>query len=196
MGGHNLGMAHDFSTAHAASGCDGTGIMSYGNPPNQWSTCSKADFTAQYKVRESMWLCQLPQVPVVELLDLQLLHQPLYLQPLHLHLHLPTVLEMKTGLVTIIAMMKTTMLLANLMEETAVTIICFTGIGTVQPVNVWKRPVLEMKTGLVTIIAMMKTTMLRANLMEVTAVTILCFTGIGTVQHVNACLNEQDPTSI
>merc|ERR1712083_1237729 len=30
-------MAHDFSTAHAASGCDGTGIMSYGNPPNQWS---------------------------------------------------------------------------------------------------------------------------------------------------------------
>ena len=53
--GHNLGMAHDFSTAHAASGCDGTGIMSYGNPPNEWSTCSKADFTAQYKVRESMW---------------------------------------------------------------------------------------------------------------------------------------------
>ena len=53
--GHNLGMSHDFTTAHAAAGCDGTGIMSYGNPPNQWSTCSKADFTAQYKVRESMW---------------------------------------------------------------------------------------------------------------------------------------------
>jgi hypothetical protein len=53
--GHNLGMDHDFSTAHTASGCDGKGIMSYGNPPNEWSTCSKADFTAQYKVRESMW---------------------------------------------------------------------------------------------------------------------------------------------
>jgi len=53
--GHNLGMAHDFTPAHTASGCDGTGIMSYGNPPNQWSTCSVADFTAQYKVRESMW---------------------------------------------------------------------------------------------------------------------------------------------
>ena len=53
--GHNLGMSHDFTTAHAAAGCNGKGIMSYGNPPNQWSTCSKADFTAQYKVRESMW---------------------------------------------------------------------------------------------------------------------------------------------
>merc|ERR1712086_1089885 len=53
--GHNVGMAHDFSNAHKAAGCDGTGIMSYGNPPNQWSTCSKADFTAQYKARESTW---------------------------------------------------------------------------------------------------------------------------------------------
>ena len=53
--GHNVGMAHDFSDAHKAAGCDGTGIMSYGNPPNQWSTCSKADFTAQYKARESTW---------------------------------------------------------------------------------------------------------------------------------------------
>merc|ERR1712008_388830 len=53
--GHNVGMAHDFSNAHKTAGCDGTGIMSYGNPPNQWSTCSKADFTAQYKARESTW---------------------------------------------------------------------------------------------------------------------------------------------
>ena len=53
--GHNVGMAHDFSDAHKAAGCDGTGIMSYGNTPNQWSTCSKADFTAQYKARESTW---------------------------------------------------------------------------------------------------------------------------------------------
>merc|ERR1711935_486269 len=59
--GHNLGMGHDFSTPHTASGCDGKGIMSYGNPPNKWSTCSKADFTAQYKVRESMWC--LPAAP-------------------------------------------------------------------------------------------------------------------------------------
>merc|ERR1712166_609003 len=51
--GHNVGMAHDFSNAHKAAGCDGTGIMSYGNPPNQWSTCSKADFTAHYKLRET-----------------------------------------------------------------------------------------------------------------------------------------------
>merc|ERR1711956_87557 len=31
--GHNVGMAHDFTNAHKAAGCDGTGIMSYGNPP-------------------------------------------------------------------------------------------------------------------------------------------------------------------
>ena len=53
--GHNLGMRHDFIDEHKASGCDGAGIMSYGNPPNQWSTCSVADFTAQYKVRQSSW---------------------------------------------------------------------------------------------------------------------------------------------
>ena len=44
----------------------------------------------------------------------------------------PNVLEIKTGLVTIIAMMKTTMLHANLMEVTAVTILSLTGITTVQ----------------------------------------------------------------
>merc|ERR1711894_599452 len=48
-------------------------------------------------------------------------------------LHL--VLEFKTGLVTIIAMIITTMLLANLMEVTAVTILQLAGIGTVQHVN-------------------------------------------------------------
>ena len=52
--GHNLGMKHDHDHP-TASGCNGKGIMSYGNPPNKWSTCSKADFTAQYKVQESMW---------------------------------------------------------------------------------------------------------------------------------------------
>merc|ERR1711899_88817 len=59
--GHNLGMRHDFIDEHKASGCDGAGIMSYGNPPNQWSTCSVADFTAQYKVRQSSWC--LPAAP-------------------------------------------------------------------------------------------------------------------------------------
>ena len=50
-----------------------------------------------------------------------------------LHLHLPTVLEMKTGLVTVIAMMKTTMLLANLMEVTAVmTMPILAGMTSVQ----------------------------------------------------------------
>ena len=53
--GHNLGMDHDFSTKHKAAGCDGTGIMSYNNPPNKWSTCSKADFTAQYKANQANW---------------------------------------------------------------------------------------------------------------------------------------------
>jgi len=48
--GHNLGMLHDFDDEHGGSGgpCDGTGIMSYGSFPNEWSTCSKNDFLAHY----------------------------------------------------------------------------------------------------------------------------------------------------
>ena len=47
--GHNLGMHHDFHASHAGKSCDTTGFMSYkGNPNKQWSTCSKADFTALY----------------------------------------------------------------------------------------------------------------------------------------------------
>ena len=46
--GHNLGMLHDFDRAHRGKGCDGSGIMSYGDPPKQWSTCSVQDFTAHY----------------------------------------------------------------------------------------------------------------------------------------------------
>jgi hypothetical protein len=49
---------------------------------------------------------------------------------MHLHLHL--VLEFKSGLVTVFVMMKTTILGANLMEVTAVTILGKTGISTVQ----------------------------------------------------------------
>jgi hypothetical protein len=64
-------------------------------------------------------------VPVVEVVE-----QPLHLQPLHLHLHLPTVLQI--GLVINIVMIKTTMLLANLMEVTVVTILSLAGTTTVQ----------------------------------------------------------------
>ena len=53
--GHNLGMSHDFSEKHSASGCDMTGIMSYGPPINQWSACSKADFQAHYIANKDKW---------------------------------------------------------------------------------------------------------------------------------------------
>jgi len=57
--GHNLGMKHDFDAAHAAKGCNGKGIMSYGNPPNQWSSCSKADLQAHYITVKSRWCMDL-----------------------------------------------------------------------------------------------------------------------------------------
>ena len=53
--GHNFGMFHDWITRHKAAGCDGQGIMSYGNPPSQWSTCSRADFIAHYQATKSTW---------------------------------------------------------------------------------------------------------------------------------------------
>ena len=57
--GHNMGMLHDFDAQHGGSGgaCDGTGIMSYGSAPNQWSTCSKNDFLALYNqvIASSSW---------------------------------------------------------------------------------------------------------------------------------------------
>merc|ERR1711997_305805 len=51
--GHNLGMLHDMAADRPdkATDCDKTGFMSYeGNPNNQWSRCSKKDFTAYYNV--------------------------------------------------------------------------------------------------------------------------------------------------
>merc|ERR1712038_1212110 len=57
--GHNLGMAHDFIAAHKAAGCDGTGIMSYGDPPNQWSTCSVKDMQAHYLTQKNNWCMEL-----------------------------------------------------------------------------------------------------------------------------------------
>lgn len=53
--GHNIGMSHDFSPEHTAAGCDKTGIMSYGNPPNKWSHCSRSDFVAHYNVEKNNW---------------------------------------------------------------------------------------------------------------------------------------------
>jgi hypothetical protein len=53
--GHNIGMDHDFSDAHKAAGCNGQGIMSYGDPPNQWSHCSKSDFVAHYNTNKNNW---------------------------------------------------------------------------------------------------------------------------------------------
>jgi len=42
--GHMIGMIHDFDH-DPSSGCDGTGLMSYGeNIPDKWSTCSVSDF--------------------------------------------------------------------------------------------------------------------------------------------------------
>jgi len=41
--GHLIGMRHDFDHDQS-SGCDNTGIMSYGDPPDTWSTCSVDDF--------------------------------------------------------------------------------------------------------------------------------------------------------
>ena len=48
--GHNLGMLHDFDDEHGgdSSPCNGQGLMSYGTKPQQWSTCSKADYLARY----------------------------------------------------------------------------------------------------------------------------------------------------
>ena len=53
--GHNLGMAHDFDSKHEGSGCDKTGVMSYGDPVNQWSTCSRSDFAAHYELNKDRW---------------------------------------------------------------------------------------------------------------------------------------------
>jgi len=43
--GHNLGMEHDFDHGDH---CDGKGIMSYGDHPKAWSTCSNKDFANWY----------------------------------------------------------------------------------------------------------------------------------------------------
>ena len=44
-------MSHDFDEKHGGQGnqaCDNKGIMSYGNAPAMWSSCSISDFTGYY----------------------------------------------------------------------------------------------------------------------------------------------------
>lgn len=61
--GHNMNMLHDFDEEHAGKGCDGTGFMSYGSHPYEWSTCSKNDFLALYNqiVQSSSWSWCMPE---------------------------------------------------------------------------------------------------------------------------------------
>ena len=53
--GHNLGMEDDHFKPHKDAGCNGTGIMSYGNHPMQWSKCSRADFEEHYLKYKDQW---------------------------------------------------------------------------------------------------------------------------------------------
>jgi len=49
--GHNIGMHHDFDDIHGGhhGECDHQGLMSYGQKPTQWSSCSDKDFTKWWK---------------------------------------------------------------------------------------------------------------------------------------------------
>jgi len=61
--GHNLGMRHDFAMEHGGTGvsstsnnpCNGKGMMSYGNPPKAWSTCSNLDFAKWIHQEQQHW---------------------------------------------------------------------------------------------------------------------------------------------
>jgi len=48
--GHNIGMWHDFHDKHGGDNgkCNGQGLMSYGNPPDKWSSCSDSDFISYW----------------------------------------------------------------------------------------------------------------------------------------------------
>ena len=77
--GHNMGMMHDFDDSHGGSGgpCDGTGFMSYGSAPQQWSTCSKNDFLAHYNAiinSNNLYWC-LPCRPNIFSLNLEKISQ-------------------------------------------------------------------------------------------------------------------------
>jgi len=62
--GHNLGMRHDFPGNQNSGwayhyGCDQTGIMSYGDVPERWSTCSRKDQETEF--RKSHYRCMVDQ---------------------------------------------------------------------------------------------------------------------------------------
>ena len=45
-----MGMFHDFDVQNGGpdGDCNGKGIMSYGVHPQEWSSCSKANYLARY----------------------------------------------------------------------------------------------------------------------------------------------------
>jgi len=49
--GHNIGMDHDFHESHGGhhGKCDHQGLMSYGQHPTQWSSCSDKNFTTWWR---------------------------------------------------------------------------------------------------------------------------------------------------
>ena len=47
-------MKHDHHDEHKHK-CDGKGIMSYGDHPMVWSSCSVADFNAHYTANKVRW---------------------------------------------------------------------------------------------------------------------------------------------
>jgi len=49
--GHTIGMEHDFEDIHGGDHgkCNHQGLMSYGNTPTQWSSCSDNDFKTWWK---------------------------------------------------------------------------------------------------------------------------------------------------
>merc|ERR1712018_384537 len=52
--GHNFGMSHDFDDKHGGDNgaCNGQGIMSYGDAPSKWSSCSVSDFTGYFNSQQ------------------------------------------------------------------------------------------------------------------------------------------------
>ena len=48
--GHNMGMYHDFDAENGGNKgpCNGKGLMSYGSAPQEWSSCSQANYLARY----------------------------------------------------------------------------------------------------------------------------------------------------
>merc|ERR1712062_242050 len=129
------------------------------------------------------------------LVEEPLLQQPLLQQPLLQQLLLQQLVS-NLGLEITIAMMKTTMLHANLMVEIAVIILPQTGTGIAQLANVSNKNLVKVLEALIIgskiTIAMMKTTMPHANLMVEIVVTILPHSGTGIAQNAHVFLANLD----